>query len=257
MRRRSPVGNLYINRGITGAMVARQPFGGNRLSGTGLKAGGPRLPAPVRRAARGEREHHAPRARGVASLRELRTPRSGPPRPARLTYSPVASIMHSMPPTVAWKLAFALVLVAAIATSALARAPRRSADPVELRRLVACALTLYAVGGLATLTHHSVLAGLVYAAGIAVAALAAWLSRGRDQEDPPDGGSEPVRRGAPAPARRRAVVGLGALRARVPRLRAARWLTGFTGSTSAQPIGTSAPPTTPGRGRSRAGARRR
>ncbi len=37
---RSPVGNLYVNRGITGAMVARQPFGGNRLSGTGTKAGG-------------------------------------------------------------------------------------------------------------------------------------------------------------------------------------------------------------------------
>ena len=36
-----PVGNLYVNRGITGAMVARQPFGGNRLSGTGTKAGGP------------------------------------------------------------------------------------------------------------------------------------------------------------------------------------------------------------------------
>jgi RHH-type proline utilization regulon transcriptional repressor/proline dehydrogenase/delta 1-pyrroline-5-carboxylate dehydrogenase len=39
--RRSPVGNLYVNRPITGAMVARQPFGGNRLSGTGTKAGGP------------------------------------------------------------------------------------------------------------------------------------------------------------------------------------------------------------------------
>jgi predicted delta-1-pyrroline-5-carboxylate dehydrogenase group 2 len=37
----TPVGNLYVNRGITGAMVARQPFGGNRLSGTGMKAGGP------------------------------------------------------------------------------------------------------------------------------------------------------------------------------------------------------------------------
>jgi uncharacterized membrane protein YfcA len=97
-----------------------------------------------------------------------------------------------MPPTAAWKLAFALVLVATIAISAFARAPRRSADPGELRRLVVCALALYAVGGLATLTHHSVLAGLVYATGIGVAALAAWLSRGRDQEDPPDGGSEPV-----------------------------------------------------------------
>jgi predicted delta-1-pyrroline-5-carboxylate dehydrogenase group 2 len=41
VRERSPVGNLYVNRGITGAMVGRQPFGGNRLSGTGLKAGGP------------------------------------------------------------------------------------------------------------------------------------------------------------------------------------------------------------------------
>jgi RHH-type transcriptional regulator, proline utilization regulon repressor / proline dehydrogenase / delta 1-pyrroline-5-carboxylate dehydrogenase len=39
--RRSPVGNLYVNRPITGAMVGRQPFGGNRLSGTGSKAGGP------------------------------------------------------------------------------------------------------------------------------------------------------------------------------------------------------------------------
>ena len=38
---RTPVGNLYVNRAVTGAMVARQPFGGNRLSGTGTKAGGP------------------------------------------------------------------------------------------------------------------------------------------------------------------------------------------------------------------------
>jgi RHH-type proline utilization regulon transcriptional repressor/proline dehydrogenase/delta 1-pyrroline-5-carboxylate dehydrogenase len=38
---RTPVGNLYVNREITGAMVGRQPFGGNRLSGTGSKAGGP------------------------------------------------------------------------------------------------------------------------------------------------------------------------------------------------------------------------
>jgi predicted delta-1-pyrroline-5-carboxylate dehydrogenase group 2 len=38
---RLPVGNLYVNRGITGAMVGRQPFGGNRRSGIGSKAGGP------------------------------------------------------------------------------------------------------------------------------------------------------------------------------------------------------------------------
>ena len=35
------VGNLYINRGITGAAVGRQPFGGFRMSGVGSKAGGP------------------------------------------------------------------------------------------------------------------------------------------------------------------------------------------------------------------------
>ncbi len=34
-------GNLYINRGITGAIVGRQAFGGFRMSGVGSKAGGP------------------------------------------------------------------------------------------------------------------------------------------------------------------------------------------------------------------------
>jgi RHH-type proline utilization regulon transcriptional repressor/proline dehydrogenase/delta 1-pyrroline-5-carboxylate dehydrogenase len=34
------VGNLYVNRGITGASVDRQPFGGFKLSGIGIKAGG-------------------------------------------------------------------------------------------------------------------------------------------------------------------------------------------------------------------------
>lgn len=35
------VGNLYINRGCTGALVCRQPFGGFKMSGVGSKAGGP------------------------------------------------------------------------------------------------------------------------------------------------------------------------------------------------------------------------
>ena len=94
--------------------------------------------------------------------------------------------------TLVWKLAFLLLLVGAILASACFRAPRRAAAPTELRRLVACAVILYAVGGAASLTHHPILATLVYAAGIGVAALAAWMSRGRDQEDPPDGGNEPV-----------------------------------------------------------------
>jgi RHH-type transcriptional regulator, proline utilization regulon repressor / proline dehydrogenase / delta 1-pyrroline-5-carboxylate dehydrogenase len=37
--RELPVGNLYVNRHITGAVVARQPFGGNGLSGTGARTG--------------------------------------------------------------------------------------------------------------------------------------------------------------------------------------------------------------------------
>jgi RHH-type proline utilization regulon transcriptional repressor/proline dehydrogenase/delta 1-pyrroline-5-carboxylate dehydrogenase len=36
------VGNSYVNRNIIGAVVGVQPFGGERLSGTGPKAGGPR-----------------------------------------------------------------------------------------------------------------------------------------------------------------------------------------------------------------------
>lgn len=88
------------------------------------------------------------------------------------------------------KVAFAAVLAVAIFVSACARAPRHSVPAAELRRLVGSALVLYAVGGLATLTHHPALAAMVYATGIAIAALAAWLSRGRDQDDPP-GGAEP------------------------------------------------------------------
>jgi RHH-type transcriptional regulator, proline utilization regulon repressor / proline dehydrogenase / delta 1-pyrroline-5-carboxylate dehydrogenase len=41
---RTPVGNLYVNREITGAMVGRQPSGGGRLSGTGPKVDGADYP---------------------------------------------------------------------------------------------------------------------------------------------------------------------------------------------------------------------
>jgi RHH-type proline utilization regulon transcriptional repressor/proline dehydrogenase/delta 1-pyrroline-5-carboxylate dehydrogenase len=36
-----PVGNTYVNRNMIGAVVGVQPFGGQGLSGTGPKAGGP------------------------------------------------------------------------------------------------------------------------------------------------------------------------------------------------------------------------
>lgn len=41
VKRRFRVGNLYVNRKCTGALVDRQPFGGFKLSGIGSKAGGP------------------------------------------------------------------------------------------------------------------------------------------------------------------------------------------------------------------------
>ncbi|MGE0651974.1 MAG: bifunctional proline dehydrogenase/L-glutamate gamma-semialdehyde dehydrogenase PutA [Alphaproteobacteria bacterium] len=40
VRRRLRVGNTYVNRSMTGAVVGSQPFGGEGLSGTGPKAGG-------------------------------------------------------------------------------------------------------------------------------------------------------------------------------------------------------------------------
>ncbi len=40
-RREFQVGNLYVNRKITGALVGVQPFGGFKMSGTNSKAGGP------------------------------------------------------------------------------------------------------------------------------------------------------------------------------------------------------------------------
>ncbi len=41
IQERVHVGNIYVNRNIVGATVGVQPFGGERLSGTGPKAGGP------------------------------------------------------------------------------------------------------------------------------------------------------------------------------------------------------------------------
>ena len=44
------IGNVYVNRNIIGAVVGVQPFGGEGLSGTGPKAGGPKLPVALRAA---------------------------------------------------------------------------------------------------------------------------------------------------------------------------------------------------------------
>ena len=41
LAREARIGNVYVNRNMIGAVVGMQPFGGEGLSGTGPKAGGP------------------------------------------------------------------------------------------------------------------------------------------------------------------------------------------------------------------------
>jgi hypothetical protein len=96
-----------------------------------------------------------------------------------------------IPPSEAWKLVLVVTLAGAIAVSAVASAPRHAVPTQDLKRLVFSAIGLYAIGGIASLSHHPGLAGFVYAVGIMICALAVWLSRGTDSEDPPPD-DEPV-----------------------------------------------------------------
>ncbi len=95
-----------------------------------------------------------------------------------------------VPPADSWKLVLGVALLAAVMTSAWARPPRRSVPRTDLRWLVLGALALYGVGLAASLTRHTLLAVVLYAGGIAVSSLAAWLSRGVDSrgKGPDDGG---------------------------------------------------------------------
>ena len=97
-----------------------------------------------------------------------------------------------MAPADSRKLVLAIALFAAVLASAWARPPRRSVPGSDLRWLVAGALALYGVGLAASLTHHTLVAVVLYAGGIGVSALAAWLSRGADARGEPPGDEEPV-----------------------------------------------------------------
>ncbi|APE30817.1 bifunctional proline dehydrogenase/L-glutamate gamma-semialdehyde dehydrogenase [Halomonas aestuarii] len=65
------VGNVYVNRNQIGAIVGSQPFGGEGLSGTGPKAGGPLYVTRFRRTAKAEK-HEAPQGKSV-TLKELQS----------------------------------------------------------------------------------------------------------------------------------------------------------------------------------------
>ncbi|MSP92296.1 MAG: aldehyde dehydrogenase family protein [Myxococcales bacterium] len=89
-----PAGNCYVNRPLTGARVAVEPFGGYGMSGTGPKAGGPDYLDAFCRSAT------VPAARPLAAaalsvLAEL----PGPPEPREVAESaypaPVASLPHA------------------------------------------------------------------------------------------------------------------------------------------------------------------
>lgn len=60
------VGNIYVNRNQIGAIVGSQPFGGEGLSGTGPKAGGPNYVNRFRRT-EPPSVHRAPEGEGVAA----------------------------------------------------------------------------------------------------------------------------------------------------------------------------------------------
>ena len=65
------VGNIYVNRNQIGAVVGVQPFGGEGLSGTGPKAGGPNYAARLRHRARALDRHHRDRRQLHVAQREV------------------------------------------------------------------------------------------------------------------------------------------------------------------------------------------
>ena len=68
---RAQVGNIYVNRNMIGAVVGVQPFGGQGLSGTGPKAGGPLYLYRLLRSSPGPRWHARQAARVPQALRQL------------------------------------------------------------------------------------------------------------------------------------------------------------------------------------------
>ena len=68
---RAQVGNIYVNRNMIGAVVGVQPFGGQGLSGTGPKAGGPLYLYRLLRRSPGPRWHADQSARVPPALRQF------------------------------------------------------------------------------------------------------------------------------------------------------------------------------------------
>ena len=111
-----------------------------------------------------------------------------------------------IPSSEVWKLALAFALGGGDPDGRLGTAPPAARSRgADLRRLVARALLLYGVGGLASLSGHPTLAALAYAAGISVCALAPGYPAAATRTIPPRRRG-PLRRAAAPCARRTARV---------------------------------------------------
>jgi hypothetical protein len=85
------------------------------------------------------------------------------------------------------KLIPTLLLVLIIVAGLTVRPPRTPVTPKEFSRLVISVLGLYLVGGGALLDHRSGPAAIAFGAGLALGALALWLSRGGTPPPADDG----------------------------------------------------------------------
>ena len=85
---RVEVGNTYVNRNQIGAIVGSQPFGGEGLSGTGPKAGGPRTVARLARADRLELADDEGRTVSAAAMQKAL---------GRLSAEPIARKVEDLP----------------------------------------------------------------------------------------------------------------------------------------------------------------
>jgi RHH-type proline utilization regulon transcriptional repressor/proline dehydrogenase/delta 1-pyrroline-5-carboxylate dehydrogenase len=110
---RAHIGNVYVNRNMIGAVVGVQPFGGEGLSGTGPKAGGPhylwRFVAPAARAGRLLLASGAGAPQGAAAtlpvdqaLAELASAQAAwAQRPVGERVAALKSVVQSLPDTAA------------------------------------------------------------------------------------------------------------------------------------------------------------
>jgi RHH-type proline utilization regulon transcriptional repressor/proline dehydrogenase/delta 1-pyrroline-5-carboxylate dehydrogenase len=82
------VGNIYVNRNQIGAVVGSQPFGGEGLSGTGPKAGGPAYLARFTRAPAPEAPAEDRTTTEAEAQAALRSPRTAIPQGAQVLPGP-------------------------------------------------------------------------------------------------------------------------------------------------------------------------